>query len=114
MPKKQEMSVKLVVIGVFQEIHFVAGSVIIWPREKKNLSTANPDLNVRGSPIIEEKLLYLRKKYHFGQARISWYLKRYHDLTVSIAGVYTVLLSARPEPASPKHEKTPSQVHQTI
>jgi transposase InsO family protein len=47
--------------------------------------------NVRVAPIIEEKILYLRKNYHFGQAKISWYLERYHDLKVSISGVYSVL-----------------------
>ncbi|TLX49231.1 IS481 family transposase [Pseudoalteromonas ruthenica] len=45
---------------------------------------------VRVDPIIEEKILYLRKNYHFGQAKISWYLERYHGLKVSISGVYSV------------------------
>ena len=35
----------------------------------------NPKL--RTPQKIEEKILYLRLTYHFGQQRISWYLKRY-------------------------------------
>ena len=29
------------------------------------------------------KILYLRRNYHFGPAKISMYLKRYHDVSVS-------------------------------
>ncbi len=36
---------------------------------------------------IEEKILYLRKTYHLGHLRISWFLERYHDLKVSSGGV---------------------------
>lgn len=49
----------------------------------------NPKLRI---PLhIEEKILYLRKTYYLGQLRISWYLKRYHDIDVSAAGVWNVL-----------------------
>ena len=37
--------------------------------------------------LIEEKILYLRHNYHFGQVRISWYLARYHDIKISSGGV---------------------------
>jgi ribosomal protein S14 len=37
---------------------------------------------------IEEKILYIRKTHHLGPDRITWYLKRYHDITVSGSGVY--------------------------
>lgn len=50
---------------------------------------ANPKL--RTAPSIEEKILYLRRNYHFGQVRISWYLARYHDIKISSGGVYSVL-----------------------
>ncbi len=40
---------------------------------------------------IEEKILYIRKTYHLGPDRITWYLKRYHDITVSGSGVYRAL-----------------------
>jgi len=49
----------------------------------------NPKL--RTPSHIEEKILYLRQHYHFGAARISWYLARYHGMTISISGVYQVL-----------------------
>ena len=50
----------------------------------------NPRL--RTSPEIEEKVLYLRRTYHLGQFRISWYLERYHDIKISSSGVYCVLV----------------------
>lgn len=50
---------------------------------------SNPRLRV--APAIEDKILYLRRKYHFGQLAISVYLNRYHDIQVSPGGVYSVL-----------------------
>ena len=49
----------------------------------------NPKL--RTPPQIEQKILHLRRKYHLGQLRISWYLKRYHGIKISSGGVYGVL-----------------------
>ncbi len=49
----------------------------------------NPTLRIPQE--IEEKILYLRKTYHLGQLRISWFLERYHGLKVSSGGVYQVL-----------------------
>lgn len=49
----------------------------------------NPKLRIPAH--IEEKILYLRKNYYLGQQRIAWYLKRYHDIQVSAAGVWWVL-----------------------
>jgi hypothetical protein len=49
----------------------------------------NPSLRI--PPEIEEKILYLRKTYHLGQLRISWFLERYHGIKVSSGGVYQVL-----------------------
>src|SRR5205085_6384968 len=49
----------------------------------------NPKLRIPAH--IEERILYLRKNYYLGQLRISWYLKRYHDIQVSAAGVWWVL-----------------------
>ncbi len=45
----------------------------------------NPKL--RTPPEIEEKIIYIRKNYYLGQLRISWYLKRYHGITVSPSAV---------------------------
>jgi transposase len=49
----------------------------------------NPKL--RTPPEIEEKILYLRRTYHFGQLRIAWYLQRYLGIKISSGGVYYVL-----------------------
>jgi transposase InsO family protein len=49
----------------------------------------NPKLR---TPLeTEEKILYLRKTYHLGQVRISWYLNRYHGIKIAPATVYNVL-----------------------
>jgi transposase InsO family protein len=49
----------------------------------------NPRL--RTPKHIEEKVLYLRKKYHFGPERIHLYLKRFHDIQTSESSVYRIL-----------------------
>ena len=41
------------------------------------------------------KILYLRQNYHFGPARISMYLKRYHDVVISASGVWRILVRAK-------------------
>jgi len=43
------------------------------------------------SDEIEEKILYLRKTYHFGPQRIAWYMERFHGLRITSAGAYYVL-----------------------
>lgn len=40
------------------------------------------------------KILHLRQHYHFGPAKISMYLKRYHDVAVSPSGVWRILRRA--------------------
>ena len=50
---------------------------------------ANPKLRTR--PEIEEKIVHLRRTYHFGPVRIGWYLARYHGIKVSAGGIYQVL-----------------------
>jgi transposase InsO family protein len=37
------------------------------------------------------KIVYLRQNYHFGPQKISMYLKRYHDITISPSGVWNIL-----------------------
>jgi transposase InsO family protein len=49
----------------------------------------NPKIRV--PQPIEEKILHLRKTYHFGAEKISWYLDRYHAIKVSSGGVQGVL-----------------------
>lgn len=40
---------------------------------------------------VIDKVLYLRKDYHLGSIRISWYLERYHEIKISEASVYRIL-----------------------
>jgi transposase InsO family protein len=37
------------------------------------------------------KILYLRQNYHFGPGKITMYLKRYHDVSISTSGVWRIL-----------------------
>jgi transposase len=37
------------------------------------------------------KIIYLRRTYHFGPAKISMYLRRYHDIEISNSGVWRIL-----------------------
>jgi hypothetical protein len=37
---------------------------------------------------IVEKIIWLRQHYHFGPAKIAMYLGRYHDVTISVSGVW--------------------------
>ena len=37
---------------------------------------------------VIEKIVWLRKHYHFGPAKIAMYLSRYHDVTISVPGVW--------------------------
>ena len=50
----------------------------------------NPKL--RTPAHIAEKILYLRKTYHLGPDRITWYLQRYHHIRISASGLYYVLV----------------------
>ena len=46
----------------------------------------------RRTPLrIETKILHLRRKYHLGPQRITWFLERYHGIVISPSGVYYVL-----------------------
>ncbi|MHB1986540.1 MAG: IS481 family transposase [Acidimicrobiales bacterium] len=53
------------------------------------------------------KILYLRQSYHFGPAKISMYLKRYHDVNVSTSGVWRILkrLDMSRLPASQRYKR---------
>ena len=46
--------------------------------------------NVTGAEVVE-KIIWLRKHYHFGPAKIAMYLVRYHDVTISTSGVWRIL-----------------------
>ena len=49
---------------------------------------------------VIEKILWLRKHYHFGPAKIAMYLARYHDVTISVSGVWRILKRLQIEPAT--------------
>ena len=40
---------------------------------------------------VIEKIVWLRKHYHFGPDKITMYLARYHDVTISTSGVWRIL-----------------------
>jgi transposase InsO family protein/transposase-like protein len=40
---------------------------------------------------VVEKILGLRQRYHFGPGKISMYLQRYHQITISPSGVWRIL-----------------------
>ena len=47
---------------------------------------------LRTPPHIEEKIIHLRKEYHFGPARIAMFLERYHQIKISSSGVRWVFV----------------------
>jgi transposase InsO family protein len=53
------------------------------------------------------KILYLRQNYHFGPAKISMYLARYHDVAISPSGVWRILkrLDLNRLPASQRYKR---------
>lgn len=57
---------------------------------------------------VVEKIMYLRQHYHFGPAKISMYLARYHDVTISASGVWRILhrLDLGRLPTSQRHKPT--------
>jgi transposase len=56
---------------------------------------------------VIEKIVWLRKHYHFGPAMIAMYLARYHDVTISTSGVWRILkrLGMNRLPASKRHQR---------
>jgi transposase InsO family protein len=56
-----------------------------------NKSPCPVNVPLRMPVEVEEKIVHLRRTYHFGPVRIAWYLERYHGLCVSASGVYRAL-----------------------
>jgi hypothetical protein len=59
-------------------------------------------------PEVVNKIVYLRKHYHFGPHKISkMYLGRYHDVQVSPSGVWRILhrLGMSRLPASQRYRR---------
>ena len=74
-------------------------SFYIWKRRYEELGieglvdrSRRPKVspNVTSAEVVG-KILYLRQRYHFGPAKISMYLKRYHDVSISHSGVWRIL-----------------------
>ena len=53
------------------------------------------------------KIVYLRQHYHFGPAKITMYLARYHDVTISRTGVWRILkrLDMNRLPSSQRYQR---------
>ncbi|MEW2386620.1 IS481 family transposase [Micromonospora sp. NPDC047707] len=56
---------------------------------------------------IVNKIVYLRRNYHFGPVKIQMYLKRYHDVTITSSAVYNILvrLGLNRLPASQRYQR---------
>jgi hypothetical protein len=56
---------------------------------------------------VVEKIVWLRKHYHFGPAKIAMCLARYHDLTISTSRVWRILkrLQLNRLPASQRYRR---------
>jgi transposase len=62
--------------------------------------------NITDAEVVE-KIVWLRKHYHFGPAKIAMYLARYHDVTISTSGVWRILkrLGLNRLPASQRYQR---------
>jgi transposase len=56
---------------------------------------------------VVDKIVHLRRTYHFGPTKISMYLHRYHDVAVSRSGVWRILkrLGLNRLPASQRYQR---------
>jgi len=73
----------------------------------KDRSSAPHHSPTATSAEVIEKILWLRQQYHFGPHKITMYLKRYHDLTISPSGVWRILkkLGLSRLPASQRYKR---------
>ena len=60
-------------------------------RERSHRPLVSP--NATKAEVVG-KILHLRQHYHFGPEKISMYLKRYHEVSVSPSGVWRILKRA--------------------
>jgi transposase InsO family protein len=57
----------------------------------KNSKPCPENHKLRTPKETEEKILHIRRTYHLGAQRISWYMQRYHGIKISVNGVQCVL-----------------------
>lgn len=57
----------------------------------KDRSSAPHHMPTATEAEVVEKILWLRRQYHFGPAKIVMYLQRYHDVVISTSGVWRIL-----------------------
>ncbi|MFF7234062.1 IS481 family transposase [Streptomyces sioyaensis] len=57
----------------------------------KDRSSAPHHMPTATAADVVEKILWLRRQYHFGPAKIAMYLQRYHDVAISTSGVWRIL-----------------------
>lgn len=57
-------------------------------KERSRAPVSHPNAT---SVEVVGKIIHLRQNYHFGPAKISMYLKRYHDVEISNSGVWRIL-----------------------
>ena len=74
-------------------------SFYVWKRRYDELGeeglidrSRRPKTSPRATHVdVVGKIIYLRRNYHFGPAKISMYLQRYHDVSISHSGVWRIL-----------------------
>ena len=78
------------------------GDVGLRDRSSRPLHSPNAT-----STEVVGKVIYLRRSYHFGPHKISMYLKRYHDVTISPSGIWRILkrLEMNRLPASQRYRR---------
>jgi transposase len=56
---------------------------------------------------VVDKIIHLRRNYHFGPGKIAMYLQRYHDVTISVSTVWRILhrLDLGRLPASQRYQR---------
>lgn len=85
---------------VCQEFGVPRSSFYRW---KKAFEKGGIECLIRKKPIakshprqlpseVVDKILHLRRTYHLGPQRITWYLERYHGVETSCSSVYRVLV----------------------
>jgi transposase InsO family protein len=79
-----------------------------WPSSVTSRSGVPPSASTpKTADQPEQNNCRLRQHYHFGPAKIAMYLGRYHDVTISVSGVWRILkrLGLNRLPASQRYQR---------